>query len=91
MCGVLGFKKQREVERNEESIIWYEKYNELEIHRKCVRSSAWVSEVLRIWGAKWDLKIRKRGAFLELGAGGGKRDGKYSQEGQTHKIDVVWV
>ena len=53
-----------------ESIIWYEKYNELEIHRKCVRSSTWVSEVLRIWGAKWDLKIRERRAFLELGGVG---------------------
>ena len=74
----MGYWVLRNNERSKEmkeSIIWCEKYSELEIHRKCVRSSTWVSEVLRIWG----------------GVGSGKRDGKYSQEGQTHKIDVVWV
>lgn len=43
-----------------EWVIWDEKYNELGMQWGCVRSSAWVSEVLRIWGAKWDLKKRKR-------------------------------
>ena len=62
----MGYWDLRNNERSKEmkeSIIWCEKYSELEIHRKCVRSSTWVSEVLRIWGAKWDLKMRERRAL----------------------------
>lgn len=52
VCGVLDFKKQGEMENNEKKkgVIWEWKYNGLGMQWECVRSSAWVPEVLKIWG-----------------------------------------
>lgn len=50
VSGVLDFKKQREMEKNERWIIWDEKYNELGMQWGFVRPSTWVPEVLKIWG-----------------------------------------
>lgn len=69
-----------------ESIIWYEKYNELEIHHANVESSTWVSEVLRIWGGQSGFENKREEGILGIGGcGSGKRDGKYSQRGRHIK------
>ena len=50
VCGYWILRTNERSKGMKEWIIWYEKYNELGIQRGCVRSSAWVSDVLRIWG-----------------------------------------